>query len=262
MLDEIVASTRRRLPELLSHADQIMADAQAAPPSPSLANALIAEGMSVIAEVKRRSPSRGDLAPDLDPLAQAAAYADGGAAAISVLTEPEYFSGSGEDLVGVAAKVAVPVLRKDFIVDPIQIWQAVGWGASAVLLIVAVLDDRELMALHETAAEAGVDALVEVHTEVEARRALAAGARIVGVNNRNLGDFTVDLATAERIASLLNDVEVTVAESGIFTAADSARMRDAGYDAVLVGEALVRASDPRALVRSLRGVAGAEDDGL
>ena len=262
MLDEIVASTRRRLPELLSHADQIMADAQAAPPSPSLANALIAEGMSVIAEVKRRSPSRGDLAPDLDPVAQAAAYADGGAAAISVLTEPEYFSGSGEDLVGVAAQVAVPVLRKDFIVDPIQIWQAVGWGASAVLLIVAVLDDRELVALQETAAEAGVDALVEVHTEVEARRALAAGARIVGVNNRNLGDFTVDLATAERIASLLNDVEVTVAESGIFTAADSARMRDAGYDAVLVGEALVRASDPRALVRSLRGVAGVEDDGL
>lgn len=262
MLDEIVASTRRRLPELLSHADQIMADAQAAPASPSLANALIAEGMSVIAEVKRRSPSRGDLAPDLDPLAQAAAYAEGGAAAISVLTEPEYFSGSGEDLVGVAAQVTVPVLRKDFIVDPIQIWQAVGWGASAVLLIVAVLDDRELVALQETAAEAGVDALVEVHTEVEARRALAAGARIVGVNNRNLGDFTVDLATAERIASLLNDVEVTVAESGIFTAADSARMRDAGYDAVLVGEALVRASDPGALVRSLRGVAGAEDDGL
>ena len=262
MLDQIVASTRRRLPKVLSHADQIMADAHAAAPSPSLVDALTVEGMSVIAEVKRRSPSRGDLAPDLDPVAQAAAYADGGAAAISVLTEPEFFSGSGEDLVRVSAEVAVPVLRKDFIVDPIQIWQAVGWGASAVLLIVAVLDDRELVTLQETAVEAGVDALVEVHTEEEARRALTAGARIVGVNNRNLGDFTVDLATAERIASLLNDVEVTVAESGIFSAADSARMQAAGYDAVLVGEALVRAPDPRALVRSLRGATGAEDSGL
>jgi indole-3-glycerol phosphate synthase len=208
--------------------------------------------MSVIAEVKRRSPSRGDLAPDLDPAIQAGRYAAGGAAAISVLTEPEFFGGSAGDLTTVVRKTGIPVLRKDFILDESQIWEARSWGASAVLLIVAALDDAQLTDLIGSAAEVGLDALVEVHDTEEARRAVDAGAEIVGVNNRDLRDFSVDLATAEKVAPLLADVEVTVAESGIFVGADAKRMAAAGYDAVLVGEALVKAEDPAALIEELR----------
>lgn len=252
MLDRILAATRRRLPELHARSAEIMDRAGSVPPPVSLAENLLGDDVAVIAEVKRRSPSRGDLAPDLDPVGQARSYADGGAAAISVLTEPEFFSGSGDDLMAVTGVVDVPVLRKDFILDPLQIWQARAWGASAILLIVSALDDAELKALLAVADDAGLDALVEVHTVAEAHRAVGTGARVVGVNNRNLADFTVDLATAEKIAEVLGGVEVTVAESGIFTGADSARMRDAGYDAVLVGEALVTAPDPTALVTELR----------
>lgn len=253
MLPEIVAATRRRLPELTDRSESLMAVASRLPPPPSFRRALEAPGMSVIAEVKRRSPSRGDLAPDLDPPAQALRYAAGGAAAVSVLTEPEYFSGSPDDLAAVAGAVDVPVLRKDFIVHPAQVWEARALGASAVLLIVGVLDRDELASLLAVCAEAGLDPLVEVHDAAEARIAVDAGARIVGVNNRDLTDFSVDLATAEAVAPLLAEVPVTIAESGIFTGADAARMAAAGYDAVLVGEALVKAPDPAALVREMRG---------
>lgn len=253
MLPEIVAATRRRLPELTDRSESLMAVASRLPPPPSFRRALEAPGMSVIAEVKRRSPSRGDLAPDLDPPAQALRYAAGGAAAVSVLTEPEYFSGSPDDLAAVAGAVDVPVLRKDFIVHPAQVWEARALGASAVLLIVGVLDRHELASLLAVCAEAGLDPLVEVHDAAEARIAVDAGARIVGVNNRDLTDFSVDLATAEAVAPLLAEVPVTIAESGIFTGADAARMAAAGYDAVLVGEALVKAPDPAALVREMRG---------
>jgi indole-3-glycerol phosphate synthase len=255
MLDEIVAATRRRLLELIDRQASFEELAAGMPPAPSFRNALVGEGLAVIAEVKRRSPSRGDLDPGLDPVAQAAQYAAGGAAAVSVLTEPDYFSGSPDDLLAVAASVPVPALRKDFIVHPVQIWEARALGASAVLLIVAILDQDELAELLGIAGEAGLDALVEVHDADEAQAAVAAGAEIVGVNNRNLADFSVDLATAEKLAPLLAEVPVTVAESGIFTGADAARMATAGYDAVLVGEALVRAADPAALVSELR-VAG------
>lgn len=251
MLDEILAATRLRVAQLRARSDEIGEAASAAPAHPSFASALSAGGLSVIAEIKRRSPSRGQIAPSLDPGSQAQAYIEGGAGAISVLTEPDFFDGSPEDLQAVAG-LGVPVLCKDFILDPVQIHQAVAWGAAAVLLIVAALDDEDLKGLLASAESAGLDALVEVHTATEARRAIAVGARIVGVNNRDLGDFRVDLATSESLAPILDTADLTVAESGIFTPEDAARMRAAGYDAVLVGEALVRASHPAGLIRQLR----------
>lgn len=254
MLDQILTATRRRLPDLRSRSEDVMRRAQQAPPPPSFQTALTGAGLAVIAEVKRRSPSRGALAPDLDPVAVARRYAAGGAAAISVLTEPEFFGGSDSDLTAVVAATGLPVLRKDFIVDPIQVWEAKAIGASAVLLIVAALSDDELRRLLAVAEEAGLAALVEVHSDLEARRAVEAGARIVGVNNRDLTDFTVDLGTAEKLAPLLADDSVSVAESGIFGRADALRMADAGYDAVLVGEALVTATDPEALLADLKAL--------
>ena len=253
MLDDILATVRARLPDLRHQADRIRSAAEAAPRPPSFAHALTGEGIDVVAEVKRRSPSRGDLAPDLDPVVQARSYGRGGASAISVLTEPTYFGGSPEDLQAVAESCGLPVLRKDFVLDPVQVWEAAAWGASAVLLIVAALDDHDLGSLLAESEAAGLDALVEVHDDEEARRAVGAGARIVGVNNRDLGTFSVDLATSERIAPLLDPVDVRIAESGVFSGGDAARMAAAGYDAVLVGEALVRSADPATLVTELRG---------
>lgn len=252
MLAQILQATRRRLPELQARAIEIERRASETAPPPSFQQALSRPGLAVVAEVKRRSPSRGDLAPDLDPVARATAYAKGGASAISVLTEPDFFAGSPADLTAVAAVTGIPVVRKDFILDPVQIWEARAIGASAVLLIVAALDDDALRRLLDVANEAGLDALVEVHDEEEAKRALNTRAQVVGVNNRDLTDFTVDLATAERIAPLVAEAAVTVAESGIFTGVDAKRMAEAGYDAVLVGEALVKSDDPAALVHELR----------
>ena len=254
MLQDILRSTRERIRRL--DLPSLQGRARQQTPARSLAAALGSPGLAVIAEVKRRSPSRGSLADDLDPGEQAAAYARGGAAAISVLTEPEFFAGSLADLAAVRAAVTIPVLRKDFIVDAAQIWESRAAGADAVLLIVAALTDAELNAFLAVAADAGLEALVEVHDAAEAQRAVAAGARIVGVNNRDLATFTVDLATAETLAELISGVPVRVAESGIFGPADARRMAEAGYQAVLVGEALVRASDPAALVGALRGVGG------
>ncbi len=249
MLERILESTRQRI-ETLPPERELRARAVDAPPVRDVAGGLLATGLSVIAEVKRRSPSRGDLDPGLDPAGQARRYAAGGAAAVSVLTEPEFFSGSDADLEAVRAAVPIPVLRKDFTLDSRQIWEARAIGADAVLLIVAALADDEIRRLHDTAGEAGLAALVEVHDEAETERALAAGAGVVGVNNRNLSTFEVDLATAERIAPMLADVPVRVAESGIFTEDDAGRMAAAGYHAALVGESLVRAADPAALIRS------------
>jgi indole-3-glycerol phosphate synthase len=178
-------------------------------------------------------------------------YKAGGAAAVSVLTEPEFFGGTVEDLIGIRHAVDLPILRKDFVLDPLQIWEARAIGADAVLLIVAALTDADLAMLMKTASSAGVDPLVEVHTLEEAKRAVAAGAPAVGVNNRDLHTFAVDLSVAERLSDLIEEVPVRVAESGIFTAADARRMKDSGYQAVLVGEALVRATDPAPLIREL-----------
>ncbi len=252
MLQPILDSVRRRLPAVVAARPRLEAAAAGAPAARDLPGALAAPGLQVIAEVKRRSPSAGSLAPSLDPAAQATAYQAGGAAAVSVLTEPDHFGGSLDDLRAVREAVDLPILRKDFTLHPAQVVEARAAGADAVLLIAAVLDDRELAALLAAAADAGLAALVEVHTAGEARRAAAAGAGLVGVNNRDLATFTVDLATAEAIAPELPPGAVRVAESGIVDGAAAARMARAGYHAVLVGEALVRAADPAALVAELR----------
>jgi indole-3-glycerol phosphate synthase len=252
MLETILSSVRARLADVAGRGDEWRDAAQAAPPARGFATALRMPGLSVIAEVKRRSPSAGVLAADLDPAERAEAYQEGGAAAVSVLTEPDHFAGAPGDLVAARLAVEIPVLRKDFVVDPAQIWQSRALGADAVLLIAAILDDRELSGLLAAAGAAGLEALVEVHDEHEAERAVAAGAGLIGVNNRDLATFRVDLATAERIRPLLPDDAVTVAESGVSGPPGAARMAAAGFDAILVGEALVRAEDPAALVVALR----------
>lgn len=207
--------------------------------------------MSVIAEIKRRSPSKGDLAPDLDPALLAKAYVTGGAAALSVLTDEEFFGGSVADLAAARAAIDVPVLRKDFTVSDVDVCDARVMGADAVLLIVAALSDEELARFHRLALELGLDALVEVHDGDELDRALAIEPALVGVNQRDLKTFDVDRELAARLAERIPDGVVKVAESGIRDGADVARLRDAGYDAVLVGESLVTSDDPAAALRGL-----------
>ncbi len=211
--------------------------------------------IKVIAEVKRASPSAGVIREDVDPAVVARSYAAHGAAAISVLTEPNYFKGSLADLSAARAVAPVPVLRKDFIIDPYQLLEARVAGADAALLIAAVLDDDRLRHLLANAAMLGLQCLVEVHSQAELERVLATDARVIGINNRDLGTFTVDLATTERLVSA-NDLagRVIVSESGIKTAADIARLARAGVDAVLVGETLMRAPDPGIALSQLLGV--------
>ena len=211
------------------------------PASPSFERALQGgAGVAVIAEFKRRSPSGGALAEGEDPLAVAGQYAEGGAAALSVLTDREDFGGSLEDVTRVAEGIGLPVLRKDFVTDGAALWEARAAGASAVLLIVRMLEQAELRDLLRIADEVGLDALVEVHDGPERDRALEAGARVVGVNNRDLQELTTDLAVTERLAAGIPEDIILVSESGIKTPEDVARVRDAGADAVLVGEALMR----------------------
>jgi indole-3-glycerol phosphate synthase len=209
--------------------------------------------MAVIAEVKRRSPSKGPLDPSLDPALVAVDYEAGGAACISVLTDEEYFAGSPADLGAARAACALPVLRKDFTVSLADVCDARLMGADAVLLIVAALDDEELSGFLSLAQELTLDAVVEVHDEAELERALDAGAQIVGVNQRDLMTFAVDAARAARLVQRIPPEVVAVAESGIRGEADAAALADAGYQAVLVGESLVRAPDRRAAVRALTG---------
>jgi indole-3-glycerol phosphate synthase len=232
---------------------RVQAAAAAAPAARGLRAALRRgpDGPALVAEVKRRSPSRGEIRADLDPAALAAAYAAGGAAAVSVLTEPRHFGGSPEDLLAVRAAVDLPVLRKDFVTTPYQVWEARAWGADAVLLIVAALDKAALARLLEETAAAGMDALVEVHTRAEAAAAAAAGARLVGVNARDLATLELDHGRFAAVRGALPAGAVLVAESGIRTRADVLAAATAGADAVLVGEHLVRAQDPMRAVRDL-----------
>ncbi len=213
-----------------------------------------APGSSVIAEVKRKSPSKGELADIPDPASLAAAYAAGGAAAISVLTEHRRFGGSLDDLVAVRAAVDTPVLRKDFIVTSYQLVEARAAGADLALLIVAALDDDDLRRLHDEARELGLTVLVEVHDEAETERAVALGAELVGVNARNLKTLAVDDDTFGRLAPLVPEDRVLVAESGISGPDDVTRFVGEGARAVLVGEALVRDGDPTGAVRAMTGV--------
>jgi indole-3-glycerol phosphate synthase len=211
-------------------------------------------GSTVIAEVKRRSPSRGELADIPDPAALAAAYARGGAGAISVLTEERRFGGSLDDLRAVRAAVDLPVLQKDFVVEPYQLLEARAAGADLVLLIVAALSDDALRRLHDHARELGLTPLVEVHEEPEVERALAVEPSLVGVNARNLKTLEVDPATFGKVAPLVPAGVVRVAESGISGPDDVRRFVADGADVVLVGEALVRDGDPEAAVRAMTGV--------
>ena len=254
MLDQLFAAARRRAGALIEREDAIRAHARDAPSPLELAAALTRPGLQVLGEVKRRSPSAGDLALGLDAAAQALRYVAGGVAGISVLTEPDHFGGSLADLRAVRAAVDVPLLRKDFIIHPVQVAEARAAGADAVLLIVAALMPDELVHLLSVVDELGMQALVEVHTVDEARIALDSGALIVGVNNRDLRTFATDLSVAETVAPHLASV-VRVAESGVAGPVGAGRMAAAGFDAVLVGEALVRSADPGALVGQLRSVA-------
>jgi len=210
-------------------------------------------GMAVISEIKRRSPSRGDLDPTLDPAVVAADYEAGGASCLSVLTDEEFFGGGRSDLVAARAACGLPVLRKDFTVGPLDVCDARVMGADAVLLIVAALDDGELVSLLALSREFGLAALVEVHDEDELDRALLAGADLVGVNQRDLRTFEVDRDRALRMGERMPEGVVAVAESGIRDAADVERLASVGYSAVLVGETLVRSSDRTAAVDGLLG---------
>jgi indole-3-glycerol phosphate synthase len=256
VLDEILAAKRAELALLQESEarDTLRRAALDAPPSRDFAGALRrVDGMlAVIAEIKRRSPSKGDLAPHLDPAVSAKAYESGGAAALSVLTDLPFFGGSVDDLQRARANVEIPALRKDFIIDETQVYEARAVGADAVLLIAAALpDDALLTGLRMLAGELGLAALVEVHDEAEVDRALAAGATIVGVNARDLGTFGEDLGVCERLSSRVPPDVTAVAESAIRAPDDARRMADSGYDAVLVGEALVRSQDPAALVQAM-----------
>jgi indole-3-glycerol phosphate synthase len=251
-LDRILAAKRAAAAGDDRPLDDLVATARQLPPTRGFAAALTAgDRLAVIAEVKRRSPSKGDLAADLDPAALAGDYAAGGAAALSVLTDAEFFGGSAADLAAARGAVGLPVLRKDFTVGERDVCDARLMGADAVLLIAAALDDAELHACASLAAEVGLDALVEVHDEGELERALAVGATLVGVNQRDLVTFAVDTDRAVRVAAAIPDGVVAVAESGIGGPDDARRLADAGYDAVLVGESLVRSADPTAAVGAL-----------
>lgn len=252
-VDEVAAARQVRSLEDLER------DARAMEPARSLAAALRrpihdrhAE-VRALAEIKRASPSAGPIRPGADPVEIARAYAEHGAAAISVLTDRQFFDGELGFLALVHAAVAVPVLRKDFVIDPYQIVEARAAGADAVLLIVAALDDVQLAELAATAAEHGLDALVEVHDEAEAARALAIGVTLLGVNHRDLRSFAIDMELTARIAAIVPGDVVLVGESGIKTRADVLRLGAAGAHAVLVGEALMRAPSPGAALAALLG---------
>ncbi|MFN2607809.1 MAG: indole-3-glycerol phosphate synthase TrpC [Acidimicrobiales bacterium] len=258
VLDRIVAAHRATAAADRRPLAELAERAAAAPPPRGFRAALAGEpGLSVIAEIKRRSPSAGPLAPDLVPADLARRYQSGGAAALSVLTDAEFFGGSADDLVHARAACHLPVMRKDFTVAEADVCDARLMGADAVLLIVAALSDPELSRCRALAVDLGLDALVEVHSEAELDRAAAAGADLVGVNRRDLRTFEVDLGLAERLAARRPPGVVMVAESGVRGVADLAGLSACGFDAVLVGQTLVTAADPGAALAGLRAfVAG------
>lgn len=217
----------------------------------NFAEGLRAPGLSIITEIKWKSPSAGMINDKIDPMKLAKLYEEGGASCISVLTDEEGFGGSIDDLKNVTSHASIPVLRKDFVIDPVQIAEAVHSEASAILLIVAALKE-ELKEYLERADKMGIDALVEVHNEKELMVALTAGAKIIGVNNRDLKTFKVDLEVAKRLIGKMPKGVIAVAESGIRSPSDAKEMKDAGYDAVLVGELLMKAKSPEEMIRSMR----------
>ncbi len=253
-LGTLVAAALLRAEALHPQRDAIERSAAAAATPPRFALALAGRTVAVIAEIKRQSPSRGQLAPELKAPERAASYVAGGASALSVLTEPDRFGGNLDDLREVSASVRVPVLRKDFIVDPLQLYEARACGASAALLIVRALPPSQLVALVASARAAGLEPLVEVRDERELDRALGAGALVIGVNNRNLETLEVDPGTVARIIPRIPAGLIAIAESGVTSRRDAEAAAETGADAILVGSALSVASDGAAAVRALSGV--------
>jgi indole-3-glycerol phosphate synthase len=255
LLEAIVAATRRIVEVRAAQVslDEIDSRAAAVEPQQGMFKESLEreDGVNVIAECKRRSPSRGVLRNDYDPGAIALGYTEGGAVAISVLTEPTFFDGSLEHLAAVRHATALPILRKDFIVDRYQILEARAAGANAILLIVAALTPEALKSLHRAATDAGLDVLVEVHELFELPAALDAGASIIGVNNRNLRTLEVDTRLSSQLIDLIPEDVTAVAESGLKTADDLRRLRDGGYDAFLIGERFMTAADPGAALKGL-----------
>ena len=268
ILDDITAAVARRLaadkeqisPEIMKKTALSAPQKQGFP----FEKALAQDGLSFICEVKRASPSKGLIAPDFPYVTIARAYEEAGAADAKCggreagrgyrrLTERDYFQGSIDYLKDIASQVSIPVLRKDFIIDEYQIYEARANGAAAILLICAILDDDTLRRFFALADSLGLSALVEAHDEQEVRRAVAAGARIIGVNNRNLKDFTVSLSTSCRLRPMVPPSILFVAESGIKTAAHTRTLREHGVDAVLIGETLMRAADKKAMLAELAG---------
>jgi indole-3-glycerol phosphate synthase len=258
ILASIVATKRDELGELRSRGRDVERLAADAPPARDFATALSGgDSVSLIAECKRRSPGAGSIRPGLDPAALAVGYERAGASALSVLTDATYFGGSLADLAAARRATGIPVLRKDFTLAPIQVAEARGAGADAVLLIVRILDDPVLRELLDAARAFGMAAVVEAHDAKEVARAVAVGARVIGINNRDLATFTTDLATTTGLLDQVPPDTVVVSESGIRTPADVEALGRSGVDAVLVGETLLRAPDPAAAARALCGRARA-----
>jgi indole-3-glycerol phosphate synthase len=256
ILEDIVAGARRRLRDepLNENELRLAAKAAAAERTPhAFRDAISRDGINVIAEIKSASPSAGAIVENPDVEAIAAEYRAGGAAALSVVTEPQFFRGSLEWLLPARRASGLPVVMKDFIVDPLQLLQGIAAGADAMLLLTSLLDAATIREFTATLDEFGCDALVEVHDENELTRAIEAGSRIIGVNNRDLKTFRVQLATSERLSQRLPAGVIRVAESGIGAPGDVARLRAAGYNAFLVGESLLRQNDRAAAVRRLCG---------
>jgi indole-3-glycerol phosphate synthase len=257
LLSQIIARKRERVEEAkrATSLERVQRDAvnmHSNAKSHALSAALQNDGINIIAEFKRRSPSKGVIRADVEVSDMTKAYQSGGAAAISVLTEHDFFAGSLADLRAVKTSVDLPVLRKDFVFDPYQVYESVAAGADAILLIVAALEDRELESLRRLGEELGIDALVEVHNSEEMDRAVSCGAKLIGVNNRDLRTFEVSLETSLELVARAPRGALLVSESGLNDAAELRRLREHGFDGFLIGESLMRARDPERALRDLR----------
>ena len=259
-LTEIMAHKRHEIQGELRNVSEEELSGLADPDRPSLFRALAGcDTLSVIAEIKRKSPSAGHIAKRASAVDQAKLYTRAGADAISVLTDRKYFSGSLDDLAMVTGAIrhnhtATPCLRKAFFIHPIQVVQAANAGASAILIIVRALTNEEIHALHHAAGVAGLDAIFEIHNEADLERAISANARIIGVNNRNLATFATDLAVSEKLIPKIPPVLISIAESGISTPEDVNRIKAAGAHAVLIGQALMQHSDPETFIKQIHAL--------
>ena len=254
ILGTIVGEAHARAAQLRERELELTEAADRAPHVPGFRDALQSPAVGIIAEIKRRSPSKGWIKPGMSAADQAVAYESGGAAAISVLTEPAHFGGSTDDLLGVRGSVRIPVLKKDFHVEPVQLIEARAIGASAALLIARALSPETLQRMADAGRSLGLELLIEIRDEEELRRALDVDARVIGINNRNLETLVIDPHTADRLLGLLPSSVTVIAESGIASRSDVERVAQYGADAVLVGSVISAAENPAAAVRALSGV--------